>query len=211
MKSPVLLISAFALMVPGIGCHKRPSVHTWPLHAIPLGKLPPDFIPHKGIWKVSTDRTTPKVIRTVEQSARSANPVYNVLQVKGLRLADVLIRVRVLTVSGKLDQGGGVLWRARDAQNYYITRYNPLEDNLRLYTVKDGRRRQLASVQLKLSRGKWFELTVRMKGDHIQVLIDGKKRLDVHDKTFIGVGNVGLWTKADAHTHFADLRVQKID
>jgi hypothetical protein len=186
-----------------------PSVHTWPLDAIALGELPPGFLSLKGRWKVSAVRSTGQTIRTVEQSARSANPVYNLLLVKGLGLADVSIRVRVLSVSGTLDQGGGVVWRARDGRNYYITRYNPLEDNLRLYTVKGGRRKQLASVQLKVAVGKWFELAVQMEGDHIRVHMDGKKRIDVHDKTFTAPGRVGLWTKADARTHFADLQVEK--
>jgi hypothetical protein len=135
--------------------------------------------------------------------------VYNVLLVKGLQMTDGLIQVRGLATSGKLDQGGGVVWRARDARNYYIARYNPLEDNLRLYTVKKGRRKQLASARIKLRRHQWFTLYVTMKGDHIRVHIAGTKLLDIHDKTFTGPGRIGLWTKADARSHFTDLRVRK--
>ena len=33
-----------------------------------------------------------------------------------------------------------MVWRAKDKKNYYICRYNPLEDNFRVYKVVDGER-----------------------------------------------------------------------
>ncbi len=181
------------------------TVHRWPLDKTPIGKLPASLIASKGRWLVSTDRSTGKAIQTIEQSAKNANPVYNVLLVKDLKMADVHLRVKLLAISGKLDQGGGLLWRALDARNYYITRYNPLENNLRLYTVKNGRRKQLASASVTLPSRTWFTLYATMKGDHIQVRLGGKQLLDVHDKTFPKAGRIGLWTKADARTHFSGL------
>jgi len=65
------------------------------------------------------------------------------------------LSVVVLAVSGEEDQGGGPVWRAADAANYYITRWNPLEKNFRLYFVKDGRRKQLASAAATGDHSVW--------------------------------------------------------
>ncbi|MBA3257018.1 MAG: DUF1080 domain-containing protein, partial [Pyrinomonadaceae bacterium] len=102
--------------------------------------------------------------------------------------------------------GGGVVWRARDAKNYYIARYNPLEGNYRVYKVEDGRRTQLGTSDVKRSEG-WHTLRVTMTGERIECYFDGRKYLDVSDSTFKSAGKIGLWTKADAQTHFDDLTV----
>jgi len=44
-----------------------------------------------------------------------------------------------------------------------------------------------------------------MEGDRIQCYFDGGKYLDVKDSTFQAAGIIGLWTKADAQSHFDDL------
>lgn len=46
-----------------------------------------------------------------------------------------------------------------------------------------------------------------MSGDHIEYFLDGKKLLDVKDATLAEAGKVGLWTKADAQTHFDSFTV----
>jgi hypothetical protein len=97
-----------------------------------------------------------------------------------------------------------LVWRAMDSNNYYAAWYNPLEDNYRVYRVEQGRRIQLQNADIKHSEG-WHTLRVRMEGDHIQCYYDGGKYLDVKDSTFQAAGKIGLWTKADAQSHFDDL------
>ncbi len=118
------------------------------------------------------------------------------------------LTVRFHAIAGKFDQGGGLVWRAKDGRNYYIARYNPLEDNFRVYTVVDGQRTQLQNADIPRSDG-WHTLRVTMRGDHIQCFYDGKKSLDVHDTTFTKPGHIGLWTKADARTRFDDLTFRR--
>ena len=121
---------------------------------------------------------------------------------------DVNVRTRSRPISGEEDQGGGVIWRCRDENNYYICRINPLESNFRVYKVVDGRRKKLQSAHLETHPGKWYVVRAKMVDDHITCYVDGKKLLDVHDDTFTDAGMVGLWTKADASSSFDNVAVQ---
>jgi hypothetical protein len=90
--------------------------------------------------------------------------------------------------------------------NYYLARMNPLEDNFRFYKVVDSKRTQLVTKEgLKVPAGEWHALAVTQVGDRIECRLDGKPCLEARDKTFPNAGKVGLWSKADAQTHFDDL------
>ena len=115
---------------------------------------------------------------------------------------------RSKAVKGQKDQGGGLVWRYKDNNNYYIARMNPLEDNFRVYKVVAGKRTQLATQEdLKVPVGEWHRIKIEQEGDHIECCLDGKKYLDAKDSTFMEAGKIGLWSKADAQSHFDDLRV----
>jgi hypothetical protein len=122
-------------------------------------------------------------------------------------LTDLQLKVRCKPVSGKVDQACGLVFRYQDENNYYVTRANALEDNVRLYRVVNGKRIQFASWKGKVKTGVWHELAAQVKGDHFQVWFNGKQVMDARDGTFKGAGKVGVWTKADSVTHFDDLTV----
>jgi hypothetical protein len=122
-------------------------------------------------------------------------------------LRDVRLSVKCKPVSGKVDQACGLVFRYRDENNYFLTRANALESNVRLYYVKDGKRKQIASYSGGVSAGTWHQYVVEAGGDHIQVFWDGKKVLDHNDSTFPDAGRAGVWTKADSVTYFDDLSV----
>jgi hypothetical protein len=117
------------------------------------------------------------------------------------------IAVRFKAVTGREDQGGGVIWRAQDSENYYIARFNPLEDNFRIYYVVDGARKILADARIALPAEEWHTLRIVQRGDQFEGYLDGKKLLDGSDDKFTKPGGVGLWTKADAVTSFDDFTV----
>jgi hypothetical protein len=123
-------------------------------------------------------------------------------------LADLALSVKCKPISGKVDQGCGLVFRYQDANNYYVTRANALEDNVRFYYVKNGRREQLKSWSGKVKSGVWHDYKVEAKGDHFVVTFDGKQVLDVTDKTFPQPGKVGVWTKADSVIYFDDLKIE---
>lgn len=124
--------------------------------------------------------------------------------------ADVRVSVRCSMISGRVDQACGLVLRYRDENNYLITRANALENNIRLYTVRDGQRHQLASWSGAVTPTAWHEYRFEARGDHLEVYWDGARVLDHHDATFTEAGPVGLWTKADSVTHFDDLRVEAL-
>lgn len=154
-------------------------------------------------WKVVEDKTGPKGSKALAQVAESPNAVFNLCVAENTSFKDLRITVAFKSVAGKEDQGGGVVWRYADANNYYIARYNPLEQNYRLYKVVEGKRRQLATKeQLNAPAGAWHTLSITMKGSQIVCSLNGKQRLKAKDDTFAASGRVGLWTKADAQTYF---------
>src|SRR5262245_8067848 len=183
-----------------------------------LGKTPSDWKSDKtgkgegSIWKVVADDTAPsKSGFALAQVAEGADAVFNLCVLEKERRGDVEIEVAFKAVEGEVDQGGGVVWRYQDANNYYIARMNPLENNYRVYVVSEGKRSQLASrIGLKIPLGAWHTLKVRHKGESIECFLDGKKLLDATDTTIKEAGRIGLWTKADARTYFDNLKFQAL-
>lgn len=126
-------------------------------------------------------------------------------------LLNGFVQVRFKPISGREDQAGGVVWRWRDADNYYAARANALEDNVVVYKVVRGRRTALApagtppgtyGVQAKVAAGAWHTLRVEFQGPEATVTYDGRRLFAVHDDTFLEAGTVGVWSKADSVTEF---------
>lgn len=162
-------------------------------------------------WKVVEDKTAPKGSKVLAQTAESPAAMFNLCVADDARFADVEVSVSFKAVEGKKDQGGGVVWRYKDEKNYYVARFNPLEDNYRLYKVVAGNRIQLATKEeLKAPAGEWHTLTVKMTGEQIECHLNGKKQLEAKDDTFTKSGKVGLWTKADARTYFDDFQAKEL-
>ena len=158
----------------------------------------------ESVWKVVADDTAPgKTGFTLAQTTADGNAGFNLCVADAPKVKDVEVSVAFKAVKGEKDQGGGIVWRYQDANNYYIARMNPLEDNFRVYKVVDGKRsKEFQNAEVKVPTGAWHTIKIKMAGDHIECFLDGKKYLDVKDDTFDKPGQVGLWTKADAQTHF---------
>jgi hypothetical protein len=124
------------------------------------------------------------------------------------RFADVDVSVRFRPVSGREDASGGIIFRAKDGQNYLLVRANALENNFRLYTIVNGKRSTIASAKVNEPKlGAWHTIRVVATGPKVEAYLNGARLLDHEDKTFTA-GWVGLWTKADSVTEFADLEVK---
>ena len=165
---------------------------------------PPGFTEEVGTWRVVL---TESGGRGLGQIAENERTVFNVALAAEPALRDLELSVRLRAVQGEVDQGGGPVWRARDARNYYICRYNPLEENFRLYKVIAGERTQLATAKLEGGEG-WHEIRVSCVGNQMRCWYDGALLLEAQDDSLAEAGRVGLWTKADAVTWFDDLRVE---
>ncbi len=141
------------------------------------------------------------------EETRNSGQTYNLMLLPDNYPADLTVRVQLRANRGVEDQGGGLVWRAVDGQNYYIARWNPLEDNFRAYYVKDGHRTQIATATVSSSPGEWHTIRIVHRGSTIQGYLDGRLLLEVEDSIFTDAGGVGLWTKADAETSFDDLMI----
>jgi Domain of Unknown Function (DUF1080) len=191
------------------------QVRGFPFGPEDVGKVPAGWKADKtgkgegSVWKVVTDNTTPsKKGYALAQTAAGPSPLFSLCVAEDTRYKDVEVSVAFKAVQGKIDQGGGIVWRYQDANNYYIARVNPLEDNYRVYKVIAGKRVQLETKEeLNVSAGEWHTLKIKMTGDQIECYLDNKKELEAKDATIQEAGKVGLWTKADAQTHFVEFKV----
>lgn len=160
-------------------------------------------------WTVEKDDTAPSKPNVFKQSGEATYPV---ALKDDTSLKDGFVEVKFKAVSGKEDQAAGVVWRAKDADNYYICRANALEDNVVLYKVENGKRSSLDivgrkggyGVETKVAPQTWHTVRVEFAGSRFKVLFNGKHLFDVEDKTFTDAGRVGLWTKADSVMLFDD-------
>ena len=182
---------------------------SWNFEAAKEGSLPEGWIAAKtgegpgSLWKVVATERDGKRNRVLAQtSSEGPNSLFNLCVAKDVSQADVDLSADVKAIFGENDRGGGLMWRYRDAGNYYVTRWNPLEDNFRVYQVVNGKRTQLANADVKLPPDQWHTIRAVQRGSHIQCYLDGKLLLDVNDDTVQDAGAVGLWSKADAVTWF---------
>jgi hypothetical protein len=159
-------------------------------------------------WSVVADPTAPSKPNVVAQTSTDQTDYRFPLLISDEgSFQDLDLNVRFKAVSGSLDRAGGIVFRLRDPNNYYIVRANALENNYRLYHVVNGRRRQFAGANFKVTSGEWHELRVEVVGNKITCYYDGAKKIDATDTTLKDAGKVGLWTKADSVTYFDDLKV----
>jgi len=101
-------------------------------------------------WQVIHDSGAASGTRAVAITANeNRGQTFNLLIAENTSYRSVHIRVMVKAISGEEDQGGGPIWRAKDADNYYIARWNPLEDNFRVYS---SRRANASSSERPMSR-----------------------------------------------------------
>lgn len=161
-------------------------------------------------WEVIADGSAPSPPNVLRQSGE-ATFCWAVDTTQ--KLQNGFAEVKIKPISGKEDQAGGLVWRFKDANNYYVARANALEGNVVLYKTVDGKRSSLQvkgrmfgyGVDTKVPKGKWSTLRVEFAGNLFTVLLEGKKLFEVEDDTFMDAGAVGLWTKADSVTLFDDL------
>jgi hypothetical protein len=178
------------------------------------GELPPNWTGTKTgkgnpKWIIEKDDSAPSQPNVLKQSGEADYPV---ALKNDTKLRDGFVEVKFKSMSGKTDQAAGVIWRAQDADNYYICRANALEDNVVLYKTERGKRESLDIVgrkggygtKVKVAPQQWHTLRIEFNGTRFKVFLNGKHLFDVEDTTFTDDGNVGLWTKADSVTAFDD-------
>jgi Domain of Unknown Function (DUF1080) len=161
----------------------------------------------EGKWIVRIEKGADKNHVLVQESTDATDYRFPVAVLKDGSFQDVTLSVRARPLSGQVDQGFGLVWRYKDANNYYITRCNADEDNCTIYHTVNGNRRAFLNQSAKVTKNTWHTLKLEATGDHFIVWYDGNKVLDARDGTFKDAGKVGLWTKADSVIEFDDFTV----
>ena len=142
-------------------------------------------------WAVIIDETAPTPPHVLRQSGEAT---FCWAVKSDAKIKDGFAEVKFKPISGSEDQAGGLVWRFKDANNYYVVRANALEDNVVLYKTVAGKRSSLQvkgrmfgyGVDTKVPKGKWSTLRVEFQGNLFTVLFNG------------------VWTKADSVTLFDD-------
>ena len=162
----------------------------------------------EGKWVVRVEKAGDKNHVLAQESADPTDYRFPLALLKDGSHKDVTLIVRARPLSGQVDQGFGMVWRYKDANNYYITRCNADEDNCTIYHTVNGSRRAFLNQSVKVAKNTWHTLKLEAVGDRFTVWYDGTKVLDAKDQTFKDAGKVGLWTKADSVIEFDDFTVE---
>ena len=152
-------------------------------------------------WAVEVDSSAPSKPNVLKQSGSGTFPYCVMTQSS---LADGYVEVKFKPLTGDQDQAGGIIWRFKDGDNYYVARANALEDNVSLYYTENGSRKTLKYVDAPVAGNAWHTLRVDFTGQSIKVALDGKIYIEMMDSHIAGAGAVGVWTKADSVTLFDD-------
>lgn len=161
-------------------------------------------------WTVELDATAPSKSKIVRQSGRATFPL---LLKDEVTIQDGFIETKFKAIAGSQDRAAGLVWRAANADNYYVVRANALENNVVLYKTVSGVRSPIDivgrkggyGVEVRVLANQWLSLRVDFQGSHFHVTYEGKHLFDVEDSTFGDAGIIGLWSKADSVTLFDEV------
>lgn len=152
-------------------------------------------------WRVIRESSAPSPPNVLRQAGYAAFPW---IVKKDTWFADGFVEVKIRPLSGREDRAGGVIWRWKDGDDYYVARINALENNVSLYYMLKGKRNTLMYADAPLSLKQWHTLRVEFSGKKVTVFVDGRVYISLEDGHIAGPGSVGLWTKADSVTLFDD-------
>ncbi len=199
-----------------------------------VGAEPKSLLPVVGFWRIEND-SGKKVLavdgRQWKEGQSSAGIADKARALYGERYAEFLDRVQVyayfpyvvapkvenftdgeITVrfeglSGRIDQGAGILFNLKPNGDYLTIRANCLENNFVLWKFENGKRSSVKWVRnTPTVTRQWHDLRVRISGTKVEGYLDGKLYLE-HTLAQPVSGRIGLWSKADSHMYFSDYTV----
>src|ERR1700760_2424985 len=140
MKSRFLPIATMLMMTILVACSAFADSEN--LDAMPPGAPPQDWmcgVTGEGSpkWQIAPDSSAPSGPNVLKQTGSGTFPW---CVMKSVSITDGFVEVKFKPLSGRADQAGGLVWRWKDANDYYVARANALENNVSLYYTKKGRR-----------------------------------------------------------------------
>jgi ABC-2 type transport system permease protein len=193
------------------------------------GAEPKALVPVVGVWRIENEGSKKLLAvdgRQWKEGQSSAGIADKARALYGERYAEFLDRVQAyayypyavakdvdefksgeITVkfeglSGRIDQGAGILFNLKPNGDYLTIRANCLENNLVLWKFEKGRRSQVKWIRnTPTASRQWHDLKVRIAGNKVEGYLDGKLYLE-HTLPEPVSGKIGLWSKADSYMHF---------
>jgi len=203
-----------------------------------VGAEPKSFISVVGVWRIETDGNNKVLVvdgRQWKEGQTAAGIADKARALYGERYAEFLDRVQAYAyfpyaaakdvadfrdgdisvrfegISGRIDQGAGILFNLKQNGDYLTIRANPLENNLVLWKFEKGRRSSVKWIRnTPTPTRQWHDLKVRIAGPKVEGYLDGKLYLE-HVLPQPVTGRIGLWSKADSHMYFDDYTVTPSD
>ncbi|MBI2158994.1 MAG: hypothetical protein HYU25_01145 [Candidatus Rokubacteria bacterium] len=163
-----------------------------------------------GVWERGlTGRGTPRWAERDGKLIYRGGAAFAWAVLRDAAVRDGHVQVRLRSIGGREDRAGGVIWRWRDAKNYYVARANALAGNVVAFKVVNGRRVDLTPVdgpagraRARVASAAWHTLRVDFAGEEFRVTLDGRRLFTVRDGALAAPGAVGVWSKADSITEF---------
>jgi hypothetical protein len=213
------ICSCLAIAALLVGCAELPNSaepQTISFNSGEIGKAPTDFttaLTGGGgpvSWFVREDATSPDGrFVLAQESANETEYRFPLCVYDKVVARDVAVETTFKSISGKMDEAGGVVLRYTP-ENYYIARANALENNVILFKTVNGKRSKIEEVPAPVSKGEWHKLRFEAKGRHLTITFDSNIVIDRDDDTFSNAGKVGYWTKADSVTEFGNLKIMRV-
>lgn len=203
-----------------------------------VGGEPTSFVSVVGIWRIEADGDNKVLVvdgRQWKEGQASAGLADKARALYGERYAEFLDRVQAYAyfpyavakgvddfrngeigvrfegISGRIDQGAGILFNLKPNGDYLTVRANPLENNLVLWKFEKGKRSSVKWIRnTPTATRQWHDLKVRIAGKKVEAYLDGKLYLEDQLPEPVS-GRVGLWSKADSHMYFDDFTVAPTD
>lgn len=117
------------------------------------------------------------------------------------------ISLKFKTISGKEDQGAGILFDVKPNGDYLTIRANPLENNIVMFEMVAGKRTKLVEIKdIPTKSGEWSTISITVEGTTATAFLDGVKVMETPLKAPVS-GRVGIWSKADSHVLYDDYTV----
>src|SRR5215472_15463778 len=153
-------MASFAIAILAAGAMATAFSQTVNFDNLTPGSPPPGWTATKtgtgtAKWTIEKDSTAPSPPNVLKQSGQATYPV---CLKDDTNLKDGFVEVKFKPISGKEDQAGGLIWRAKDSNNYYIARANALEDNVTIYFMIEGRRTEKKRTSMKVATSQWHTL-----------------------------------------------------
>ena len=155
-----------------------------------VGALPADWkcgVTGRGSprWQVEADTTAPSKPNVLKQIGQGT---FSWCVKNGVSITDGFVEVKFKSISGREDRAGGLAWRWKDGDNYYVARANALENNVSLYYTESGDRRTIKYVDAPVPGNVWHTLRVEFSGKRIKVALDGKTYIALDDGRLAQLG-----------------------